>query len=142
MQTFLPVPDFEESARALDRLRLGKQRVEGTQIDNALEDPSNGWHRHPAVQMRCAYRDALRAYTNAMITEWVRRGYRNTIPLFDVPDQYCLPPWFGNEAFHRSHRSNLLRKAPGHYRQFWPDERDDLPYVWPSKLTRETVVFY
>jgi len=28
MQTFLPVADFEESARLLDSPRLGKQRVE------------------------------------------------------------------------------------------------------------------
>jgi hypothetical protein len=28
MQTFLPYPGFDESARALDDRRLGKQRVE------------------------------------------------------------------------------------------------------------------
>ena len=28
MQSFLPVPDFRESAKCLDMKRLGKQRVE------------------------------------------------------------------------------------------------------------------
>ena len=37
MQTFLPFPDFVASARSLDRLRLGKQRVETLQILNALD---------------------------------------------------------------------------------------------------------
>jgi pyrimidine dimer DNA glycosylase len=43
-----------------------------------------------------------------------------------------LPPWFGDEAFHRSHRSALRRKDPGHYAAAFPDTPDDLPYVWPS----------
>lgn len=36
MQTFLPYPDFNESARVLDDKRLGKQRVECLQILNVL----------------------------------------------------------------------------------------------------------
>ena len=32
MQTFLPFPDFQQSAAVLDRVRLGKQRVEALQI--------------------------------------------------------------------------------------------------------------
>ena len=37
MQTFLPVADFVESARMLDYKRLGKQRVEGMQLLNAMQ---------------------------------------------------------------------------------------------------------
>ncbi|HEX7304900.1 MAG TPA: cytoplasmic protein, partial [Lentzea sp.] len=47
-----------------------------------------------------------------------------------------LPPWIGDEAVHRSHRSSLVRKFPEHYRRFFPDVPDDLPYVWPPTLTR------
>jgi hypothetical protein len=36
MQTFLPYNDFVKSARVLDYKRLGKQRVEGMQIINAI----------------------------------------------------------------------------------------------------------
>jgi hypothetical protein len=36
LQTFLPYPDFAESAAVLDRMRLGKQRVETLQIAQAL----------------------------------------------------------------------------------------------------------
>ena len=90
MQTFLPYPGFAASAKVLDRQRLGKQRVEAMQIDNALEDEGNGWHRHPAVQMWKGYRLALRAYANAIISEWVARGYVNNIPLYDVPEDQEL----------------------------------------------------
>ena len=40
MQTFLPDENYEESARILDWRRLGKQRVEGMQIINAIEKPN------------------------------------------------------------------------------------------------------
>jgi Pyrimidine dimer DNA glycosylase len=43
MQTFLPFPSFEESARVLDNKRLGKQRVETMQILKALTLPTYGW---------------------------------------------------------------------------------------------------
>lgn len=36
MQTFLPYPDFEQSAKCLDNRRLGKQRVEVLQLLIAL----------------------------------------------------------------------------------------------------------
>lgn len=42
-----------------------------------------------------------------------------------------LPPWLGDEDFHRSHRSALLRKDPSHYKGFFPDVPEDLPYEWP-----------
>ena len=43
----------------------------------------------------------------------------------------ALPSWLGEEDFHRSHRSSLLRKDPGFYGSKFPDVPDDLPYVWP-----------
>ena len=48
MQTFLPFPDFQQSAAVLDHVRLGKQRVEALQILRALVIPEYGWQSHPA----------------------------------------------------------------------------------------------
>jgi hypothetical protein len=42
-----------------------------------------------------------------------------------------LPPWLGDEAFHESHRSALVRKDPEVYADLFPGVPDDLPYVWP-----------
>lgn len=134
MQTFLPYPDFEASAAALDSRRLGKQRVEAHQILRILrgEYAGRGWRHHPAVAMWRGYEDALGVYMNAMITEWMRRGYKNTMALYPVPSSPEMPPWLGDAGLHAAYRSNLLRKAPDFYCQYGWTEPPDLPYVWPA----------
>ena len=133
MQTFLPYEDFISTAQCLDYRRLGKQRVEAKQIISALEDPTYGWQNHPAVTMWRGYVQALKVYANVMISEWVRRGYNNTMPLYAIKDACSLPWWIGNEEFHASHRANLLRKDMEFYSKFnWTDD-PDMEYVWPTK---------
>lgn len=131
MQTFLPYPSFVASAHVLDYRRLGKQRVECKQMLKALAI-GGGWSNHPATRMWRGYEKALSVYYNTIVIEWVRRGYKNTMPLiaWDNALEYEAPPWLGDEAFHASHRSNLIRKKPEFYGPLW-DEPDDLPYVWP-----------
>jgi len=138
MQTFLPFPDFAQSASVLDRQRLGKQRVETIQILKALTNPSYGWQNHPAIRMWRGHVPALTLYGLAICHEWTRRGYTdNCAPQIAsfMPDGEILtpnPPWFGDPAFHASHRSNLLRKDPAHYGQFHWTDSPDLPYIWPE----------
>lgn len=137
MQTFLPYPDFQQSAACLDSRRLGKQRLEAFQILRTLQDPERrGWRRHPAVLMWRGYEDALRQYMNCAIEEWARRGFRNTMELAPTPESPHMPWWLGDAAFHASHRANLLRKDPAFYGQYGWSEPSDLPYVWP--VTAET----
>lgn len=133
MQTFLPYPDFAASAAALDSRRLGKQRVEAYQILRILrgESVSGGWRHHPAVAMWRGYEDALGSYMNAMISEWIWRGYKNTMALYPAPESPEMPPWLGVDTLHAAYRSNLLRKAPDFYGQYGWTEPADLPYVWP-----------
>ena len=145
MQTFLPYHSFGESAKVLDGKRLGKQRVECIQILHALDptyrSPKTGkpsaWRNHTATRMWRGHEGALALYGLVVVDEWVGRGYKDEKcrPQLQVyadrfPD-YTPPAWFGNEQFHLAHRSNLLRKMPEHYRKFWPDVPDDLPYIWP-----------
>jgi hypothetical protein len=132
MQTFLPYADFDKSVHCLDRQRLGKQRVEAMQILNTLASGSR-WANHPAVLMWRGYENALRLYMNKCIQEWIRRGYNNTMQIVEVTEPVEMPPWFGNEEFHASHRSNLLRKDAEWYGQFGWGETDQLPYVWPVR---------
>ena len=134
MQTFLPYPSFAESAACLDSKRLGKQRVEALQIWNIVSGKrsTGGWINHPAVRMWRGHPDALALYTNIMITEWIKRGYNNTMELLkpiQLPE-FTLPSWLGNADLHASHRSNLLRKDSEFYSQYNWSEPDDLPYVW------------
>jgi hypothetical protein len=145
VQTFLPLADFEATARVLDRLRLGKQRVEALQILRALTRPTYGWKHHPAVRMWAGCEAALVSYSGAICAEWCRRGSPDTC-LAQIVDEVgvaeplpqrvlaasgALPTWLGDAHFHRSHQSALVSKDPGHYRVHFPDVPDDLPYVWP-----------
>jgi pyrimidine dimer DNA glycosylase len=50
MQTFLPYPRFERTARVLDAHHLGEQRVEA-HVLRARHAPGYGWRLHPAVEM-------------------------------------------------------------------------------------------
>src|SRR5688500_14081830 len=150
MQTFLPVADFDESARLLDSPRLGKQRVETLQVLRALELPDYGWVSHPVVRMWRGRTAALVVYGRAMVREWRARGFADSTdtqnPEFapeqasasqaDLAAADLLPTWVGDEELHRSHRSNLLAKDPAFYRsafaERFPGEPDDLPYKWPE----------
>lgn len=154
MQTFLPLPSFQDSAASLDNRRLGKQRVETKQILIALGvpvgehdgNPQSSWRNHPAVRMWRGFERSLVHYGIAVCQEWRRRGFKDVLldqfekasvdvvgMFHDIsPSSICgVPDWLGREEVHASHRSNLLRKLPEHYSQFgWP-EPDCLPYVWP-----------
>ncbi|WP_433570436.1 MSMEG_6728 family protein [Streptomyces sp. CA-251247] len=149
MQTFLPHPGFPESAEALDQRRLGKQRVEALQVLRGLTVPGYGWRHHPAVRMWRGYEEALVRYGLQVCRVWTDGGRDDTCAVTMVDDFHALrpdaavrsqeqlasdgdlPPWLGDAAFHRSHRSALVRKDPDFYRALFPDVPDDLPYVWP-----------
>ena len=135
MQTFLPYPDFWRSVEVLDNKRLGKQRVEAIQILRALTTGS-GWKHHPAVLMWKGFVPALAEYGITCCLEWRQRGFQDSTQSLFYPylvaSPVALPPWFGNDRFHLSHQSNLLRKDPAHYGHHFTCP-DDLPYVWPTK---------
>lgn len=151
MQTFLPYPDFARSANALDNARLGKQRVEVLQIMRAMHVPEYGWRSHPAVTMWRGHEEALAAYGLAICREWCARGFADTCETKIIAELRTmtgrrsrvrsqaelrargkLPPWLGKRAFHRSHRSALLRKDPEWYGARFSGD-PELPYFWPVR---------
>ena len=139
VNTFLPYSSFTLSAQVLDYRRLNKQILEADQILSALKKEREGfqgkigWINHPATRMWRGHESTLEFYRDAMLQEWIARGYKTTRK-FLIPNEYKVffaPNWIGNEAFHASHRSNLLRKDPIHYGKFGWTEPNDLLYVWP-----------
>jgi len=135
MQTFLPYADFIKSAKCLDYKRLGKQRVEAKQLIDLLEGKTdNNWKNHPAYKMWEGYTSALILYYNAIVNEWISRGYNNSMPIiYQCPEELLeleYPPWFGRDDFHDAHKSNLLRKDKEFYGKYNWDVPDDLPYLW------------
>lgn len=147
MQTFLPYPDFKESLEVLDYRRLGKQRVETHQVLNVLlkrvqpkmkKDGTfyYGWENHVVTRMWRGYEEALKAYFNESVRQWVSRGYKNTME-FEVVnyDNFHLPSWFGREDIHQSHRFKLAWKQWDWYYDKFEDvvckPIDEPEYVWP-----------
>jgi hypothetical protein len=151
MQTFLPYPDFHESAAALDRQRLGKQRIENMTIMKALL-ADGGYAHHPVTKQWAGYEAALMMYQNAICYEWVNvRGYKDTClektldvyAPFEVDRaaaisrsfelvSYNTPPWLGNERYHQSHRENLLFKNFEFYAPLFPDDEPSDEKVYPA----------
>jgi hypothetical protein len=130
----LPYKDFSSTFQCLDYRRLGKQRIEARQIYNIItgQQKSNGWKHHTIVKMWEGYENALALYHNLCIQQWIKRGYKNNMPLLEVKD-IVYPSWLGNENFHASHRSNLLRKDFTYYSKFGWKEENNLPYIWIIK---------
>lgn len=138
MQTFLPYDSFDQTAKCLDYRRLGKQRVEGWQIYNVLQRKKTGeeepaWGRHPAVLMWKGYENALLEYLFYIVEEWKARGYKHNMKIPLPEGKIIYPKWLGNEDFHASHRSNLLRKNFEFYSKYKWKEKGDLPYIWPPE---------
>ena len=146
MQTFLPYPSFLASAHVLDRQRLGKQRVETLQILRALELPDYGWQNHPVVRMWRGRTPALVRYGLDCVRAWTARGHGDStaeqiaefapwvgeLSQDDLRRDSLLPGWLGDERLHRSHRSQLITKAPEFYRPLFPETPEGLDYFWPE----------
>jgi hypothetical protein len=148
MQTFAPYDSLYKSAEVLDRKRLNKQITETLQIHRSLTIPTYGWKSHPAVKMWSGYECALVLYNATMAHRWIAGGGRTHLSMTKLLSEHAelhqvtpcepeMPSWWGDKDFHRSHRSNLLRKAPEHYASiFERDLPDNLKYVWPNPLTK------
>jgi hypothetical protein len=134
MQTFVPENTFADIALVLDYRRLGKQRVETYQILRANLGLVKGWVNHPASKMWRGHEAGLCAYGLAMCDAWTAKGYKDTcadaMRELVRPDANDLPDWWGRQDIMESHRSNLVRKFPEHYRNFYPNVVDNLDYVW------------
>jgi len=146
MQTFLPYLDFDRTAKCLDYRRLGKQRLEARQIYDTLINHRQSWAHHPAVLMWAGYESTLNLYYMAIIKEWLRRGFKNTMPLsLDLTSDefnstghvHTWPWWFNDPRIELTHRSNLLRKNYEYYKQFRWDISDDLEYFWPVRKSSQ-----
>ena len=134
MQTFLPLPDYYESMKCLDKSRLGNQVWrEGITLIRGK------WPNHPASKMWRGHEYHLGLYLLAGLKVLRERSGKDYIDLekkikveMEKFRNTGRPSWVGDKKFHASHKSNLLRKNREYYSQFGWTEPDDLPYVWPK----------
>jgi hypothetical protein len=149
VNTFIISTDLQESFALLDFKRLGKQRLEAKQIINILEKIDNGcdvsgigFSSHPATLMWRGYTNALKIYFNLCVEEWINRGYKNTMDIYEV-DYYQFPQFVTFEPFILSHKAALLRKNPEYYKDLMCDDVKPymtLGYLWPSKVSDQMYI--
>jgi hypothetical protein len=144
MNTFITNDDPKRCAKDLDSKRLGKQRVEGMQLLNTMNENNTkiGWKNHPIAVMWKDYQPQLRYYVNCMIEEWISRGFKNTMTLYEDTSSN-MPWWFSWTQLQKSHQSSLLRKDFEHYQnvfdlKFLEDHRDH-GYIWVNHLKEEHI---
>lgn len=137
MQTFLPLENYYESMKCLDKSRLGNQVWR-----EGLTLLRGKWPNHPASKMWRGHEYHLGLYLLAGL-QVLRERKKNKHAYGSVELKIKTemekftdtgkPPFIGNDTFHASHRSNLLRKNKEYYSQFGWVESDSLPYYWPVK---------
>lgn len=139
VNTFLPYADFSQSASVLDMKRLGKQRLEARQIIRILEGQTTtkGYRNHPAVAMWKDNVEALKLYYNTIVKEWINRGYKNTMELYEIGSETSnipMPWWFNNPDFHYAHQASLVRKNETYYQDKFqlPKKYLKKGYIWPK----------
>lgn len=154
MQTLLPYANFSETATVLSDLHLAGQRSQVLAIMEALAGVERRWRHHPAVVMWTGCEFELARYGVTVCREYASRNHaddweRRILEFAEdalvhgvwLPGRNDGTPWWlGNEGFHLSHRSNLVRESPEQYRKYWPDVSDSLEFVWPEMrppLSRE-----
>lgn len=141
MQTLLPYSDLEQSAKVLESVHLDKQRHDCKEIYSTLKLSCHNkkWINHPVVRMWRGFEPMLLAYSIIVCTEWINRGnednfrdwFHSKLNHYHRSHIMINPPWMGCEAFHRSQRSNLVRKYKNLYSvKFEAELPSDLPYVF------------
>jgi len=95
-----------------------------------------GFSTHPIVEMWFGYEDALKEYINAHIQEWIKRGYKNTMKIYNVKAKR-YPDWISWEHFHDNHRGALIAKEIDRNEKIWYQEKEDflnsskfVDYIW------------
>lgn len=143
MITFCPVPDENAIAKLLDDKRLNAQRTESGAILKWLRDPGRYARFQSAgfCVMWVYNLEALAVYYNAMLREWLRRGFSVDRSKFEESvlgreNEVEFPGWWRDTRVHSNHRIALLTKLPEHYGKLgWteqPAPDGDYNYIWPE----------
>lgn len=142
MQVFVPLPNFNDSRKVLDKKRLFKQVIEIRQIlagmgmkveknDGTFYRPTH--KNHPIYKTWEDQQGCLMHYHDLLLYECQQRNIKTNIKNF-FPDsllhKFDYPSWWGREDFHSRHRAALLAKNPEWYGQFGWSEEPKIDYVW------------
>lgn len=158
MQTYTLFTSHVKTARVLDNVRLGRQRLDVLSILEAILTDDTPYRGHPAVMSWRSHPEALVWYGFLICHEWrIERGHKDdtwgTLAKYAAefamtgvpksPDKpikkFDHPPWIEDKDVLRSHRSNLVRVAPRLYEAEFPGTPANMPYLWPQATHRGEV---
>jgi len=113
MNTFLPYPNFHESAQCLDDYTLVRQNNDNYQIINLIEQ---GYYSSSILSMWKGHEHFLACYGLVICTECRKRNFRDDLFNFFEEKAYRnyahqfqnVPPWLGDWNFHQSNRARLI----------------------------------
>lgn len=130
--------DYESLEQRLVSISNNEQFISAKQL-------KLGFSTHTVVEMWLGYEGSLKLYINAMINEWIKRGYKNNMKVYDINKHInkwgpiCHPPWVNNSLIHENHRSALLFKEIHRSEPDWYINIDDfywskpfIGYLWYS----------
>jgi len=113
------LPSYNSSSKLLINTQIkqlyitSKSNIIGSEQIH-LREFKMGFVNHPCVVMWLGFEVGLEYYINCHIEEWVRRGYNNTMILYDLRPYYSngihLPNWCYSEPVIDAFRFNLVFK--------------------------------
>lgn len=144
---YVPFPNFQQSAKALDDMTLHAQINNGLAIVNRLfqEQFMLEEEKEPTVLMWHGYEQALIFYLGQIESEYELRGHSEHLYWKFIASHYqprapfILPWWFGDPEVHYSHQSTLLRRDYTFYHQQFPSTPCGLKLVWKEGVPMHTI---
>ncbi len=146
LRTWLPADTFIASATLLHDNEVYRIRQHVLFILNVLAGRHQHMRHSPHVVMWRGAELQLVAYGTTMCREWRQRGHDDKLEaqIYAFGEEALRigtltpqlngnkPWWLGNEGFHLSHRSGLVKINPEYYKTLWKDVSPDLPMVSPD----------
>lgn len=129
-------------------------RIERKEIKDYGKDfrkISGGFYNHPMTHMWIGFESALKHYINLCIDEWVKRGYKNNMKIYEIKEEKLrLPFWIDCKVLYYSHRSALYRKEIVRKEKAWYQNikkvnkiQDTIwikqGYLWLSHISAEKI---
>lgn len=162
MKIYLPFANVGKNVLVLSEPDLGHQRNCCLTILETIAGKGKGWQWHPGVNMWYGSEYLLGYIAYLTNEEWAqqsamsageeRKAFNGLVKKyhdemanlgFDIkqitkpPD--VMPWWWGNKRFHEGERSMLVRHNMEWYRQFFPNDPNDLCEWWPRMHQDEWV---
>jgi hypothetical protein len=139
VRTYIPFDSMEKNAHTLELTEVQESIVSGLAVFNYRHEVGGGKYKklegHPTVQLWGDHVSWLATYIGELI-DYGSQRFSLTTDWFHFREQELakhiewfssgefsmeMPPWWGDEKFHRAERSSLIILDPFTYREKFPE---------------------